>query len=164
MSTRLTLQADTAADLMSPNPVSIDATATVGEAVAMLVDRGFHAAPVIDEAGRPVGVLSAGDILRHDREYNRHLERVPQFYSVSELRLPTGERVPGSGFQVEAVDRTPVRDIMTPAVFSVPRTAAPDLVIREMTNLNVHRLFVVDPDGVLVGVITSRDILRRLQA
>jgi CBS domain-containing protein len=162
MSTRLTLLADTASDLMSANPVSIADTATVGEAVALLVDRGFHAAPVIDEAGRPVGVVSAGDILRHDREYNRHLEMVPQYYSVSELRLPTGERVPGQGFQVETVDRTPVREIMTPAVFSVPRSATPDLVIREMATLNVHRLFVVDKAGVLVGVISSLDILRKL--
>jgi CBS domain-containing protein len=164
MSTRLTLQANTAGELMSSNPVSISDRATVAEAVALLVDRGFHAAPVIDDAGRPVGVVSAGDILRHDREYNRHLEMVPRFYSVSDLRLPTGERVPGEGFQVESVDRTSVREIMTPAVFSVPQSATPDLVIREMVTLKVHRLFVVDRDGVLVGVITSLDILRRLQA
>jgi predicted transcriptional regulator len=31
-----------------------------------------------------------------------------------------------------------------------------------MLNLRVHRLFVLDCDGVLVGVIAMSDILRRL--
>jgi len=164
MSTRLTLKADSAKDLMSVNPVSIQANATVSEAVALLTDRGFHAAPVIDDAGRPIGVVSAGDILRHDREYTRHLERVPQYYSVSELRLPSGERMPGQGFQVESVDRTTVRDIMTPAIFSVPLNATPELIIKRMNELHVHRVFVVDAAGVLVGVISGNDLLRKLEA
>lgn len=164
MSTRLTLHADTAKELMSANPVSILATATVSDAIALLADRGFHAAPVVDDAGRPIGVISAGDILRHDREYTRHLERVPQFYSVSELRLPGGERMPASGYQVESVDRTTIRDIMTPAVFSVPLNATPDLVMKKFNELHVHRLFVVDGTGVLVGVISTLDVLRKLQA
>src|SRR5438876_799066 len=125
MSTRLTLVADSAADLMSANPVSIPEQATVNEVAALLVDRGFHAAPVIDDAGRPIGVVSTGDILRHDREYSRHLSQVPEYYARSELTIPTGERLPKGSFQIEAVDRTPVREIMTPAIFSVPQTATP---------------------------------------
>src|SRR5262249_21708562 len=60
--TQLTLTAETAADLMTPNPVSIRDVATVREAVALLTDKGFSAAPVIDQAGRPIGVLSRADI------------------------------------------------------------------------------------------------------
>src|SRR5205807_1525839 len=48
----------TARDLMSPNPRSIQGGATVPEVLAFLTDTGFSAAPVLDEAGRPVGVLS----------------------------------------------------------------------------------------------------------
>ena len=55
-----------------------------------------------------------------------------------------------------------VSELMTPAIFSVsPDTPAAN-VIREMLALNVHRLFVVDADGVLVGVISPLDILRCL--
>ena len=35
-------------------------------------DRGFSAAPVIDAAGRPVGVLSRTDLLVHEREQTHH--------------------------------------------------------------------------------------------
>ena len=51
---------------------------------------------------------------------------------------------------------------MTPVVFSVrPETPARQ-VIEEMLHLRVHRLFVIDADGVLVGVIATSDILRHL--
>ena len=50
---RLCLAAETAADLMMTNPVSLRAAATVQEATAFLNGKGFSAAPVIDEAGRP---------------------------------------------------------------------------------------------------------------
>ena len=65
-----------AKDLMSSNPVSIHRDATLCEALDVLTDRGFGAAPVIDDAGRPVGVVSRTDILIHDRE------SVPQAYPV----------------------------------------------------------------------------------
>ena len=65
---RLVLQAQTAADLMTPNPVSIRDTATLADAVALLTDKGFSGAPVIDEAGHPIGVVSRADIVAHDRE------------------------------------------------------------------------------------------------
>ena len=71
----LTLTTATAADLMSPNPVSLRADATVREAIALFVERGFGAAPVIDHAGRPVGVVSRTDVLLHEREQVRHAWR-----------------------------------------------------------------------------------------
>jgi CBS-domain-containing membrane protein len=67
------------------------------------------------------------------------------------------------GFHVRSVDRTRVRDVMTPAVLCVtPETPAPR-VVQQLLKLNVHRLFVVDDDGVLVGVISTVDVLRHLR-
>jgi CBS domain-containing protein len=158
---RLTLWAKTATDLMTPNPVSISETATLREALALLTDRGIKAVPVIDEAGRPIGVLSSTDLLIHDRERAEHLRAAPEFYHRADLRLSNGEQL-GEGFQVEAVDGTRVDDVMTPAVFSVAPKTPVERVIEEMVALKVHRLFVVDDSGVLVGVISALDVLRRM--
>ena len=135
---RLTLDAARAADLMTPNPMSIGAEATVPQAVAWLTEKGFSAAPVIDESGRPVGVVSRADILVHERE---RLRAAP---------LP-------------AIDHTTVRDIMTPAVFSVTPQMPVELVVKELVTLNVHQLYVVDEDQFLIGVISAHDVLRRLR-
>jgi CBS domain-containing protein len=158
--TRLYLQAETAEDLMMLNPVSVRADATVREAMALLIDKGYSAAPVIDDAGKPVGVLSRSDILVHERQ---EVEHVPEFYRRDELATEAGEHLP-RGFQVERVDQTRVADIMTPAVFAVPPEAPVSRVVEEMLTLKVHRLFVVDHDGVLVGVISVLDVLRHLRA
>jgi CBS-domain-containing membrane protein len=135
---RLTLDAARAADLMTPNPMSIGAEATVPQAVAWLTEKGFSAAPVIDESGRPIGVVSRADILVHERERLR-------------AALPP------------AIDRTTVRDIMTPAVFSVTPQMSVELVVKELVTLNVHQLYVVDEDQFLIGVISAHDVLRRLR-
>ncbi|MFM7150267.1 MAG: HPP family protein [Gemmataceae bacterium] len=150
------LQARTAAELMTANPLSLREDATLKEAVAFLVDRSISGAPVIDEAGRPVGVLTQTDVLIHDRE---EVDYIPA------PELEYGTPLPRSwwdDFQIEKVDTTPVRDLMTPAVFSVGMDVPAWKVISQMRDLNVHRLFVVDEQGVLVGVITAMDIVRTL--
>lgn len=125
----------TAADLMSPSLVSLRADATVAEATALLVDRGINAAPVIDEAGHPIGVLSHTDLLAHDRERFGRMEQ----------------------------DSARVHDLMTPAVFAVSPGTPAVQVIDDMLDHGVHRLFVLDDSGILVGVVTALDILRHLR-
>jgi CBS domain-containing protein len=148
--TRPTLKAETAGELMTPNPLSIRDTASVAEAIRFLTNKGFSAAPVIDECGRPIGVLSRADILVFDRERGNN-ENLASYYSSPDLALVPAEP-----------SNLTVSDIMTPVVFSVrPQTPAFE-VAEEMVRLRVHRMFVVDDSGTLVGVISALDMLRDL--
>ncbi len=158
---RLVLPAKTAKELMTVNPVSIPAESSIKEAAALLTDRGFGAVPAIDVAGRPGGVISRTDIVRHEREREDHLRRAGATAGRADRTDAEGELLPAA-FQVADVDRTTVRDVMTPMVFTVkPETPAP-MVALEMVARNVHRLFVTDNDGTLVGVVTTTDIVRKL--
>ena len=158
----VTLQAETAADLMTPNPLSVRDTASVREAVAFLIDKGISGAPVIDEAGRPVGVLTQTDILIHDRQTVEHMAPGRPVLEEFESGAPLPRSRWGE-FQIERVDPTPVRELMTPAVFSVGLHTPARTVVEEMCDLHVHRLFVVDGNGVLVGVVSALDVLRHLK-
>jgi CBS domain-containing protein len=157
----LTLCAETASDLMSPNPVSIEANATIKEAVSFLVDKGFHAAPVIDNAGRPVGVVSQSDIVVHDREKIDYVPQMSNYYERNDLDSCHAKGLK-NGFGIVEVDRTTVEEIMTPVVLTVSESTPARRVVQEMLKLKVHRLFVVDENGVLIGVISALDILRHL--
>lgn len=148
-------------DLMTPNPVSLCDRAIVKEAAAFLLDKRFSAAPVIDDAGRPVGVISNTDIVRYEREKIEHVTAQSSTEQEGEFRLASGERV-GRGFHLEAIDGTEVRQIMTPIIFSVTPDTAADAVIQEMLTRKIHRVFVVDQLGVLVGIISPIDIMRKL--
>jgi CBS domain-containing protein len=134
----LTLAAETARDLMTPNPVSIREGASVAEAIALLTDRGLSAAPVIDEAGRPRGVLTHGDILVHERQRLTCLTAAPP------------------------ADASRVADLMTPTIFSVTPDAPARQVVEQLLGLQVQQLFVVDDAGALVGSISARDVVRHL--
>ncbi len=146
--TRLTLDGETAADLMVPNPVAVRDLATVAEVVTLLTDRGLSAVPVIDPAGRPVGVVSKADVLAHDRE--RMHRRADDRHGASQVH------------EAGAADPTRARDIMTPALFSVAPETPAARIVDQLAALNVHQLFVVDRDGALLGVIGALDLLRRL--
>jgi len=143
----------TASDLMSKPPISLLAEASIPEALEFFTLRGFHAAPVIDASGRPVGVISVTDLLRHDLDKGTHLS--------NEGGCCVRKSVP-VGFSIEEVDITKVQDIMTNAIFALsPNTKLPD-IIKKMLDLDVHQLFVVNQDGLLVGVISTSDVMRVL--
>ena len=153
----LVLAAQTAEELMVPNPISLRGDATIPEAVALMTDRGFSAAPVIDEAGRPVGVLSRTDVLIHEREQVRHAQPAEEVHAEGRAWRSRHE-----GFSIEIADSTSVSDIMTPTVFTVRTTTAAADVIKRLCELKVQQLFVVDEMDSLVGVISALDIVRHL--
>jgi CBS domain-containing protein len=155
----LSLKCATAHELMTPNPISISAISTLKRALAFLLDHHFSAAPVIDEAGRAVGVFSITDIVRHIKKQSAAKSSRNEYYDMASLALPDGGWF---GPEAEGGDETEVRHVMTPLVFSVTPNTPASQVIEAMIEENVHRLFVVDDAGVLVGVISTFDILKRL--
>ena len=159
----LRLHAVIADDVMTRNPISLGEELTVHEAVVFLTERRISAAPVINEAGRPVGVVSEADILRHNREHAEHLYWLPQKDVDRELTLETGEHLSGKSFEVEVPDVTLVKDIMNPVIYAVRHTTPIFEVVNQLVKRHIHRLFVVDDGGSLVGVITTLDVLSRLR-
>jgi len=152
------LRARTAADLMVRNPISLRAKAGASEASTLFTEKGITAAPVIDEAGRPIGVVSRSDLLIHHCEHAKHRPGEPDYFFA-----PRFAPVAGAGGAEVNADCT-VADLMTPAVFAVAPDTPVQQVIHDMVGLHVHRLFVVDADGILVGVISTMDVLKRLQS
>jgi CBS domain-containing protein len=57
------LPADAVAGHMTADPVTMPPTATVGELARTMLDAHIHRVIVVDEARRPVGVVSSTDIL-----------------------------------------------------------------------------------------------------
>ena len=159
MTTRITSDAvrtsrspATAAKVMTPNPKSINRHATVRETAEILHEHGLHIAPVIDDAGRPIGVVSRTDLLDY---WGRRRDRLTAL-AAGELNVAS---VPGPE---EPGDELTVPEIMTPVVFGVRMNAPIASIVEKMIALEVRCLFVTDGDGVLVGTISVFDVLRHL--
>lgn len=155
----LTLRAETAADLMTASPLSVRHDATIGDAAAFLVAHEISAAPVIDDAGHAVGVISHTDVVRHNSEVALHDPHDAEYYRAFDRRCPPAMREAVYGQKAETVR---VCDVMTPVVVQVSAQDAAVSVIAKLLALKIHRLFVVDQAGTLVGVISTLDVLRCL--
>ena len=122
-------------ELMQENVITVNLDTPLNDAVVTLTDAHISALPVVDGAGRMVGVVSSTDILTSEAEANDAIEREALFQDMM------------------------VRDIMTRR----PLTVSPDAEVREaaqqMLYADVHRLFVTTGDQV-VGVISTTDIVR----
>jgi len=51
-------------DIMTPNPVTIRQNDTVAHAAKIMYEQKISGVPVVDQANKPIGVLSRSDILR----------------------------------------------------------------------------------------------------
>lgn len=57
------------ADCMTPAPVVVGPKESIGAAVRRMVEGGYRHLPVVDEAGRPMGVLSVKRIVHYLAEH-----------------------------------------------------------------------------------------------
>ena len=53
------------AKVMSPEPVAVQPNASIRQAADILGDGAIHALPVVDAAGRLVGMLTSTDLIRY---------------------------------------------------------------------------------------------------
>lgn len=123
----------------------------------LLLDLGIGGAPVVDDAGRPVGVVSKTDLLRERFERGDTAE--------ADLRRRPGApgRVEvGPGFHAEDLPRATVSDVMTRAAFTISEKAPISQAAALMAFEGVHRVPVVSEDGRVSGIVTTLDLLRWL--
>jgi CBS-domain-containing membrane protein len=151
----------TAEMLMSHPVVFVRSSQTMRQAAALVLERGISGLPVLDHTDRAVGVLTKTDLVRYERE--RLESRMAAASGVSMKSSETAEWiVEKRGFHEEA-EEDYVFNWMTPKVYSVDRHAHLGEVVREMLARRVHRLFVRgEPEGPLVGVLTTFDLLEFL--
>lgn len=140
-----------AADMMTINPKSIGKNATISETAEFFKTHGIHTAPVIDEAGHPIGVVSRTDLIDH---WGQRRDRLAVLAN-GETKLDSSMAAPDE----PVIDLT-VTEIMTPVVFHVPVDAPIERVTEKILALEVRCLFVTDEHGILVGAISVFDLLR----
>ncbi len=141
-------------DVMQRHVVTLSLHATMEEAAKVLCQHEISGAPVVDEMGRCVGVLTAGDFtLRNEEEEDGGL--VP--HRDCEFQLATNQIRGPMKIQYTPEDR--VERHMTAAIQTV--TAEQSLVeaARYMSSGHVSRLVVVDADGRPVGIVGALDLL-----
>ncbi len=149
----------TAHDLMTPAPIVVLDVDTIEHAVSVLVKNRISAVAVVDGSGRPTGVLSRADITRKYRPPTAGILPVTDFWQHAHLDVSEEDK---RWCPDEPRANEPVSAAMAEDVYSVTPDAGVAAVIRLMRRRGVHRLFVIDRAGALVGVVSAMDVLEAL--
>ncbi len=142
-----------AKDIMCKKVFTVGPEITIRELAKVFIERQITGAPVLDAAGRLVGVVSQTDIVRRDRDSANG--EVPMYYT--EADSPLGRQ----GLRIEEPDFTRVSDVMTPMVISAPETARIQDLAKIMLSKHIHRI-IITRGRRLCGIVTAMDMMRAM--
>jgi CBS domain-containing protein len=142
--------AATAADVMTPDPITVREDWTLGAAADVLARHGISGAPVLDRDGDLVGVISVTDLAHAGAIRRRSEMRDAEFYRTELEPVRARAAVEPEMHVVEA---------MTPTVIDAPEDLPVARLAAIMIDLHVHRV-IITRDRRPVGIVTSTDLLR----
>lgn len=144
-------------EVMSTHPVCVPPDLGVEALTTLFLERGISGAPVVDSAGRTLGIVSKTDVLRDYADRGDTAE-------MGKPALSSGGIVAelDRGMHIERRKDATVRDVMTPLAFTLPETASIARASALMAIEGVHRVPVVSEAGKVVGILSALDVLRWL--
>jgi CBS domain-containing protein len=156
------LRTQTAEHVMTRNVAVLRDSDSIGDAVRLFLREQITGAPVVNQSGECVGVLSGTDVLNFEQkrgasksavktrrrsfdswDWGEHWWR--EFGRIGEEMKPQME---------EAVTKYMTRDVV-----SVAEDAPIAVVVRQMVDAHVHRVLVLDHERHPRGIITTMDVL-----
>lgn len=149
LATHKPLASWTVEELMSRDVKTVSQSMLLQEAARLLAREQIGGAPVVDERGRCVGMLSATDFVRWAEQGS------PMVHAQSNCCYC-------SDWQVVDVELLPADEVCcymtTDPVVVAPSDSIAKLA-RKMLDAHIHRVVVVDPERRPVGIVSTTDIL-----
>ncbi|MHC3469855.1 CBS domain-containing protein [Streptomyces sp. 7R007] len=130
---------------MTREVASVGRAAAFKDIVRAIQERKVSALPVVDRAGRVVGVVSEADMLPKEEFRDSDPDRYTQLRRLSDL-AKAGSVTAG--------------ELMTSPALTVRADATLAQAAREMARARVKRLPVVDEEGRLEGIVSRADLLK----
>lgn len=152
----------TARDLMRENVVTVSKDTPLSELERILSDQKITGAPVTDEGGAIVGVVSVRDLIdRYSEDADAKPRRSRGWFELSSEELLEEDY---ESFEIPEEAEETVADIMTADVVSVPEDAGIREISKVMTERKVHRVLVerAGRPGVHIGIVGTFEILDML--
>jgi len=135
------------AEIMTREVLCVRQDLRVDDLVLLLVEHGISGVPVVNENGKPVGIVSRADLLWES-------------YDEVEAR---SERTHGPGLNGDDSSRfrpgITVGEIMSSTAVTVSESTTIAEAAAVMARHGVHRAPVVDQNATVVGIVSAGDVL-----
>ncbi len=139
-------------EIMTTDVITIPYSATLLKAAKILSRNNISGAPVIDQEGQMIGVISEKDLFK--ALYPAHSE----FYDSPGVWIDLDKLEEKT---VESVDK-PIVDIMSREVVTVNPDASLMQVGSMMLVRGIHRVVVIGQEEQIMGIVTRRDIYKKI--
>ena len=150
-----------AADIMEKRLVTVAADAPLLSVYRLFVAEDISGAPVVNESGDVVGVVSSRDLLRTANETHDEAVLDLHYYAGTSTAGLDDWRTDVEEFEDRLTRRT-VSEVMTTGVISIRPDAPIESVAKLMLKHRIHRVLVIDEDNdeePLVGLVSVFDLV-----
>lgn len=137
-------------DIMRNDVLTVDETDSIRSAAVKLFQGEVTGAPVVDTAGRCVGVISGSDFI--GKSADAHATQV------------VVQHGPEAPYEVEFLNDDMVRSHMCSDVCAISPESSIMQAARRMCEYHVHRLVVLDREERPIGVVSTLDIVAAMVA
>jgi len=144
-----------ASEVMTGTVHTLNDQMDVREAIVQFRELGISGAPVVNNEGELVGVLSQTDIVNYYLTRDEELVSETDFYHHASL----GAREWGRNFEVIDTNVARIGELMSPVTISVSEDTSVHDIARLMMGKQIHRV-VVTKGGTVTGVVSALDLLK----
>ena len=147
----------TVREYMDDDPATVKPDTKAEDVARLLGEHELHGVPVVNEAGRAVGIVTENDLVLADEEGDLHIPHYIELFG----GLVFLESVKGFEKRLKKAVAATAKDMMTADPTTIDVDADVHEAGRVISSSGHNRLPVVE-HGRLVGVITRADVLRAL--
>lgn len=144
-----------AKDIMTKDVVTVTADTTIQDVAKIFVDKNISGVPVVDEAGKLIGVLSEGDLV-----YQQKPIHPPLFINLFDGIIQLDRREFWE--QLHKIAAYQVGELMSKHVIYAHEDAPTSEIASLMINKKVNRIPIVDDAQKVVGIVSRHDLVKSM--
>ncbi len=141
-----------AKDIMTEDVITVSPSMTIEELARVLMKNQISGAPVVDEEGNLIGIVTENDLITQNKRLH-----IPTILRLFDAFIPLGtsrlER------EIKKITATTVGEVCTKKVITVEPETPLEEIATIMTEKKIHLIPVVEK-GKIVGIIGKRDIIK----
>jgi CBS domain-containing protein len=149
----------TAGEVMTSPAVTVPASATLADAAEIMVEKNIGCLPVVDKAGKLVGVVTERTFQSELAGYRPTSAMSSEERVLAQLYISGGSRLGSAETWFEQARRSPITDAMLTDEPIVEEATPLHEVAAAMLKVKLSHI-VVTRDGAPVGVVARHDLLK----
>lgn len=141
-----------AKDIMTRNAITVSQDTTVEELGRIFIEKGISGAPVVDDNGNIVGIVTENDLISKNSRLH-----IPTILRLFDAFIPLGTSKLEE--EIKKMTASTVGEVCIKKVVTIDEETPIDDIATIMNEKKIH-LLPVTRDGRVIGIIGKKDLIR----